>query len=326
MRLSVIVPCFNEERGLGRLYDALNAALPAVAQECEILFVDDGSQDGSLAEMRRLAALDDRVRYIALSRNFGKEAAMLAGLHQACGDAVAIMDADLQHPPEMLAKMVGMLEAGYDQVVARRTRAGDSRTRSAVSRVYYWMMNKLSEVQLQDGAGDFRVMTRRAVDSLLSLGEYNRFSKGLFAWIGFDTATINYANVCREDGPSKWSFAKLLNYGIDGVISFNNKPLRAAIYLGALVTLLAFGYAIFITVQGVVGEVGVPGYTTMMVGIAGMGGLQLLFLGILGEYLGRIYYESKRRPHFIVKDTSDTSSGVGVRGRDADNPSVSVIA
>lgn len=316
MRLTVVVPCFNEERGIGQLYDALVAALPEVTNEFEVLLVDDGSMDASVREMRRLAALDRRVQYVALSRNFGKEAAMLAGLHRASGDAVAIMDADLQHPPEMLIEMVSLLEAGYDQVVARRTRSGDARMRSAASRLYYWMMNRLSEVRLTDGAGDFRVLSRRAVDALLSLGEYNRFSKGLFAWIGFDTATVDYQNVCRSEGASRWSFGKLLNYGIDGVISFNNRPLRAAIYLGTVVTVLAFGYALFIVAQAVLGGVNVPGYATLMVGIAGMGGLQLLFLGVLGEYLGRIYYETKRRPHFVVKDSSDQHPPPDTRARE----------
>jgi polyisoprenyl-phosphate glycosyltransferase len=304
MRLSVVVPCFNEEHGLARLHEVLAEVLPAVAPDFEVLLVDDGSTDRTLAGMRELAAADPHVRYVALSRNFGKEAAMLAGLTQAKGDVVAIMDADLQHPPQLLGRMIDLLGAGYDQVVARRDRKGEGRLRSISSKVYYKMMNRLVDVKLRDGEGDFRLLTRRAVDALLSLGEYNRFSKGLFAWVGFDTAVIDYENVRRQTGSSKWTFGKLLNYGIDGVVSFNNRPLRLAIHLGLLVTILAFGYAGYVVVDVLASGVDAPGYATLMVGIAGIGGLQLLFLGVMGEYVGRIYYESKRRPHFLVKETS----------------------
>jgi glycosyltransferase involved in cell wall biosynthesis len=304
MRLSVVVPCFNEERGLARLYEELAAVLPAVSPDYEVVLVDDGSTDRTLAEMRALAAADPHVRYVALSRNFGKESAMLAGLSQAQGDIVAIIDADLQHPPELLDRMIDLLGKGYDQVVARRDHRGEGLFRAASSKIYYRMINRLVDVKIRDGEGDFRVMTRRAVNALLSLGEYNRFSKGLFAWIGFDTAVIDYENVRRYTGGSKWTFGKLLNYGIDGVVSFNNRPLRLAVYLGLLVTLLSFGYAGYVIIDVLVGGVDAPGYATLMVGITGIGGLQLLFLGIVGEYIGRIYYETKRRPHFLVKETS----------------------
>ncbi|SHE68871.1 glycosyltransferase family 2 protein [Streptoalloteichus hindustanus] len=304
MRLSVVIPCFNEEHGIDRLHVVLAEVLPGVSEDFEVLLVDDGSQDGTLSAMRRLAAADPRFRYLALSRNFGKEAAMLAGLSQATGDVVAIMDADLQHPPQLLAGMVALLGQGHDQVVARRTRSGEPTVRRLLSRLYYRMINKVVDVELEDGVGDFRVLSRRAVRALLSLGEYNRFSKGLFAWIGFDTAVVDYDNVQRAAGSSKFTFRKLLNYGIDGVVSFNNKPLRAAIYLGGLVTVLSFTYAAFVLVDSLTRGVDVPGYATLMVGVAGLGGLQLLFLGVLGEYLGRIYYETKRRPHFLVKEAS----------------------
>ncbi len=304
MRLSVVVPCFNEEHGLADLHARLAAVLPEVTPDFEVVLVDDGSSDRTLAGMRELAAADAHVRYVALSRNFGKESAMLAGLAQANGDVVAIMDADLQHPPELLAQMIELLGKGFDQVVARRDRKGEGRLRSLSSKTYYKMMNRLVDVRLRDGEGDYRVMTRRAVEALLSLGEYNRFSKGLFAWIGFDTAVIDYQNVQRSTGTTKWTFRKLLNYGIDGVVSFNNKPLRLAVYIGLVVTLLAFAYAGYVIIDVLASGVDAPGYATLMVGIAGLGGLQLLFLGIVGEYVGRIYYEAKRRPHFLVKETS----------------------
>ncbi|KAA2257082.1 glycosyltransferase family 2 protein [Solihabitans fulvus] len=304
MRLSVVVPCFNEELGLDYLHEALVAALSRITGDFEVLLVDDGSTDATLAVMRRLHEADPRMRFLALSRNFGKEAAMLAGLSQATGDAVAIMDADLQHPPELLAQMIDVLGTGYDQVVARRSRTGEPLLRRMVSRLYYRMMNQAVEIELQDGVGDFRVLSQRAVQALLSLGEYNRFSKGLFSWIGFDTATVDYQNVARHSGSSKWTFRKLVNYGIDGVVSFNNRPLRLAVYLGMLVTMIAFCYAIWVVWHAVKDGVDSPGYVTIICGVLGLGGLQLMFLGILGEYLGRIYYETKRRPHFLVKEAS----------------------
>jgi glycosyltransferase involved in cell wall biosynthesis len=304
MRLSVVIPCFNEEHGLAGLHEALLRVLPGVAEDFEVLLVDDGSQDGTLGGLRTLAERDHRFKYLALSRNFGKEAAMLAGLSQATGEVVAIMDADLQHPPALLGKMVELLAGGYDQVVARRTRDGDATMRKLVSRLYYRLINKVVDVELEDGVGDFRVLTRRAVQALLSLGEYNRFSKGLFAWIGFDTAVIDYENVARVSGQSAWTLRKLLNYGIDGVVSFNNRPLRLAIYLGGLVTALAFCYAGWLLVHVLRDGIDVPGYLTIMFGVLGLGGLQLLFLGVIGEYLGRIYSESKQRPHFLIKEAS----------------------
>jgi polyisoprenyl-phosphate glycosyltransferase len=304
MRLSVVIPCFNEERGLAELHEVLCRVLPEVAEDFEVILVDDGSKDGTLGELRLLSDRDPRFRYLALSRNFGKEAAMLAGLSQANGELVAIMDADLQHPPELLGRMVELLAGGYDQVVARRSRTGEKPTRKMLSQLYYRLINKVVDVELEDGVGDFRVLTRRSVQALLSLGEYNRFSKGLFAWIGFDTAVVDYENVQRHAGSSTWTLRKLLNYGIDGVVSFNNRPLRLAIYLGGLVTALAFCYSVFIVVHAVRDGIFVPGYVTIMCGVLGLGGLQLLFLGVIGEYLGRIYYETKRRPHFLVKESS----------------------
>ncbi|MBB5953612.1 glycosyltransferase involved in cell wall biosynthesis [Saccharothrix tamanrassetensis] len=304
MRISVVVPCFNEEAGLEDLYAALTRTLPALGEDYEVLLVDDGSTDGTLPLLRLLAQRDQRFKYLALSRNFGKEAAMLAGLGHATGDLVAIMDADLQHPPELLERMVGLIGAGYDQVIARRSRRGESPVRKLVSTLYYKLINKVIDVELQNGVGDFRVLSKRAVQALLSLGEYNRFSKGLFSWIGFDTAVIDYDNVLRQNGRSSWTFRKLFNYGIDGVVSFNSKPLRVAIYLGALVTAVAFGYAIWVLAHAVRHGVDVPGYVTLMCGVLVLGGLQLLFLGVIGEYVGRIYFETKRRPHFLVKESA----------------------
>lgn len=314
VKLSVVVPCYNEGEVMDRLVARLAACLPEIAEEFEVILVDDGSRDATLMIMREAARRDDRFQYLALSRNFGKEAAMLAGLSQADGDAVAILDADLQHPPELLAQMLPYLGQGYDQVVARRTRSGEPALRSWTSRLYYRTMNRLVDVQLEDGVGDFRVLSTTAVRALLALGEYNRFSKGLFSWIGFETATIDYDNVEREAGRSKWRMRDLLNYGIDGIVSFNSRPLRLAIHFGILVSVLAFGYALWVLVAALVNGVSAPGYVTTICAVVGFGGLQMILLGVVGEYLGRIYLETKGRPHFLVRESSDgVSSPVAVR-------------
>lgn len=312
MRLSVVVPCYNEETVVGSLVAALQRELPQVADEFEVLLVDDGSSDGTLAELRAIHAQDPRFRYLALSRNFGKEAAMLAGFSQARGDAIAVMDADLQHPPRLLAEMVPLLSRGHDQVVARRTRTGDAALRTAASRLYYRLFDKLVEVKLEDGVGDFRVLSRKAVRALLAVGEYNRFSKGLFSWIGFDTAIVDYENVARESGTTKWSMRSLLNYGIDGVLSFNSRPLRLAIWFGAIVSFIAFAYALWILGAAILYGVESPGYVTTICTVVGFGGVQMILLGVIGEYLGRIYLETKRRPHFLLKESSEEDTPVTV--------------
>jgi glycosyltransferase involved in cell wall biosynthesis len=314
--LSVVVPCHNEEAVLPALVGQVLAVLQPSDVEVELILVDDGSRDGTLAVLRALQARDSRVRHVSLSRNFGKESAMLAGLVFARGDAVVIMDADLQHPPRLILEMLDRFDDGYDQVVARRTRDGDGAGRTLASRLYYRLVNRLVEVDIQDGVGDFRLLSRRAVDALLQLDEYNRFSKGLFAWIGFPTAVIDYRNEARQGGgTSRWSMRRLFNYGVDGVMSFNNAPLRLAVYVGSAVTALAFAYAAFVVFAAVVHGIAVPGYVTLVAAVMGLGGLQLLFLGIVGEYVGRIYYEAKHRPHFVVAEVSDGLRTVPPRPR-----------
>jgi glycosyltransferase involved in cell wall biosynthesis len=311
MLLSVVVPCHDEEDVLPALVEQVFASVGSGGVDLEIVLVDDGSSDGSRRQMRMLHEHDRRVRYVSLSRNFGKESAMLAGLAYARGDAIVIMDADLQHPPEIVLEMLELHRQGYDQVVARRTRDGDAFGRTVMSRLYYRLVNSMVEVSMEDGVGDFRLLSRRAVDALLQMGEYNRFSKGLFSWIGFPMATVDYKNVARQGGgASRWSFRRLLNYGIDGVMSFNNAPLRLGIYLGAVVTALSFAYVLYIIIAAVVHGVTVPGYVTLVAAVLGLGGLQLLFLGVIGEYVGRIYYEAKKRPHFLVAETSSGAEPV----------------
>ncbi|MFH9244529.1 glycosyltransferase family 2 protein [Streptomyces lydicus] len=304
MKLSVVVPCYNEEAVVTRFDAALRAVLERLGVAYEVCYVDDGSADGTLARLRGLAQRHGATtRYLSFSRNFGKEPAMLAGLRAATGDAVILMDADLQHPPELIERMLDLYQLGHDQVVAKRSRDGDRRLRTALSRLYYRAVNTWVDVELTDGMGDFRLLSRKAVDALLSLPEYNRFSKGLFSWIGFDTVTFDYRNAARGAGETKWRFGSLVNYGIDGMLSFNCRPLRLAIYAGLGLAALATVYTLWIIGAAVVGGVTAPGYVTLVAIIVGLGGLQMVMLGLIGEYIGRIYYETKRRPHFLLKET-----------------------
>lgn len=308
MKLSVVVPCYNEEAVLESLLEVLAHELGAITSDYEVLLVDDGSRDGTLMKLRAAWKHDPRFRYLALSRNFGKESAMLAGLTETTGDAVAIIDADLQHPPRLIAEMLALLNEGYDQVVARRTRTGDGAVRTLASRIYYRFVNHLIDVKIEDGVGDFRILSRTAVSAVLTLPEYNRFSKGLFSWIGFDTASIKYENVAREAGGTKWRMRDLFNYGIDSVISFNSRPLRTAIHFGVLASGLAFAYAFWVVIDAITRGNAVPGYVTTIVAVVGFGGLQMILLGVIGEYLGHIYAETKARPHFLIKERSEGAS------------------
>ncbi|MEU8505971.1 glycosyltransferase [Streptomyces brevispora] len=304
-QVSIVVPCYNEDEAVKAFHCALVAVLEPTGKSFEVCYVDDGSEDLTRAQLIHLAAVDERVRYTAFSRNFGKEAAMLAGLRMARGESVVLMDADLQHPPELLPRMLELSRHGYDQVIARRDREGEGALRSFVSRSYYRAMGHFMDVSVVDGEGDFRLLSRRAVDSVLALPESNRFSKGIFSWIGFDTTSFTYHNAQRVAGRSKWGGRRLLNYGIDGLISFNNRPLRLAIYAGLLMALAAMGYAVWIIVEVARNGVGVPGYTTLLTAVVALGGIQLATLGIVGEYVGRIYCETKNRPHYLIRESSE---------------------
>ena len=310
--LSVVIPCYNEEDSLPQLVDVLSGQLAQVVSSYEVILVDDGSRDRTLPILREISRGRPEFRYLALSRNFGKEAAMLAGLSHAHGDKVAIMDADLQHPPELLARMLPLLDGEVQQVVARRTRDDDPAVRTFLSKAYYRLINRLVDVELEDGVGDFRVLDRTAVKALLTLGETNRFSKGLFAWIGFETAVVDYRNVSRAAGTTKWRMSDLFNYGIDGVVSFNYRPLRLSIWFGVFVTAVAVLYAGWVLVAAIVHGNSAPGYVTLICAISGFGGVQMILLGVIGEYLGRIYAETKRRPLFLLKETSQPGGGGGV--------------
>ncbi|MEW1616232.1 MULTISPECIES: glycosyltransferase [unclassified Streptomyces] len=306
LQLSVVVPCFNEAEVLDTFHTALLTALEGIGTPFEICYVDDGSGDATRDLLSALALRDERVHYTAFSRNFGKEAAMLAGLRMSRGAAVVIMDADLQHPPELIPRMLELHRHGYDQVIPRRDRVGEGVVRSTLSHTYYALVRRCMDVELIDGSGDFRLLSRRAVESVLSLPESNRFSKGIFSWIGFDTVSFRYHNSERVAGRSKWGSRRLLNYGIDGLLSFNNRPLRLAIYTGFWVFVSALAYALWTVVTVVLHGADTPGYATLLTAVVALSGIQLVTLGVIGEYVGRIYHEAKHRPPYVVRETDAT--------------------
>lgn len=307
MQIRVIVPCFNEGEVILKTYQRLSEILSKDSAhhqyEYDLLFVDDGSKDKTINYIQEAATKDQHVKFISFSRNFGKESAMIAGYqHSKDCDAVIMIDADLQHPPELIPKMIEGYMDGYDQVVAKRDRTGEKQSRKIMTRIYYKVINRFVEdIELEDGVGDFRLLSQRAVNSLTELDECNRFSKGLYEWIGYNTKVFTYENVEREDGESKWSFGKLLNYGIDGLLSFNTKPLRAMIYLGLFVFFVSILYITFIFAGIILNGVNTPGYFSTIAAILLLGGIQLISIGVVGEYIGRIYYEVKARPKYIVQ-------------------------
>ncbi|WP_323100756.1 glycosyltransferase family 2 protein [Intrasporangium sp. YIM S08009] len=298
--LSIVVPCYNEAQTLRSLHESVVRELEGHVGSWELILIDDGSRDATRAIAAEVARSDQRVRALGLSRNFGKEAAMYAGLRAARGDYVILMDADLQHPPALIPEMIEYAAEGWDQVIARRTRAREQVVRKHVSRLYYRTVNRLMDVRLADGAGDFRLMSRRCVDALLGLGEAHRFSKGMFAWVGFPQMEIQYENVLSERDESSWTMRSLFNYGLEGLLSFNTKPLRLAIWTGAAVVLLTVAYAAWILVGAVFNGVDTPGYVTTIAITSLIGGVQLITLGIIGEYVGRIFNETKRRPIYLL--------------------------
>lgn len=309
--VTLIVPCYNEEASLPIFYDAVcevAASLPDY--EIAMLFINDGSRDQTLSVMRDLANRDSRVRYISFSRNFGKEAAMYAGFCNAKGDYVAVMDADMQDPPSLLPQMLELLESGeYDSVATRRvTREGEPPIRSFFARMFYRIINRISDADIVDGARDFRLMKREMVDAIVAMCEYNRFSKGIFGWIGFRTKWLPYKNVERVAGETKFSFWKLFKYSIDGIVNFSQAPLAVASFAGILLTLVSFFAIAFIVVRRILFGDPVAGWASTACIILLMGGLQLLCMGIMGQYLAKTYLEVKRRPHYIVAESNDEST------------------
>ncbi|HOV69832.1 MAG TPA: glycosyltransferase family 2 protein [Clostridia bacterium] len=304
MKLSVVIPCYNEEKIIRSTYARLMGVMEDNELDYELIFVNDGSRDNTLGYIMEFAQDDENCKYISFSRNFGKEAAMLAGLSYSSGDAVVIIDADLQHPPELIPEMIAEYEKGYDQVIARRTRKGDASVKTFFARTYYKIVNKLVDVKLSDGVGDFRLLSRKAVNTIISMPEYNRFSKGLFSWIGFAEKQIRYENISRDAGESKWRFKDLLQYGIEGILSFNNKPLRLVISFGGIMIALSIIYILYMLIRIIMVGIDAPGYFTTISAVMILGGVQLISLGVIGEYVGRIYYEVKRRPHYIIDHTN----------------------
>lgn len=311
MKLSLIIPCYNEEAALPYIYKELSSVSEQLSNyDIEYLFINDGSTDNTLSILKDLSAHDPRVVYLSFSRNFGKEAAMYAGFCNATGDYVAVMDADLQDPPSLLPQMLAILETGeYDSVATRReNRAGEPPIRSFFAKQFYKIINKISDADIVDGARDFRLMTKSMVDAIVELNEYNRFSKGIFGWIGFRTYWLSYENVERVAGETKWSFWKLFKYAIDGIINFSQVPLSIASYGGVFLTFVSFVAIIFVIIRKLIFGDPVSGWASLVCIITFIGGIQLFCIGIMGHYLSKTYLETKHRPHYIISETNNENA------------------
>ncbi|MCR5734296.1 MAG: glycosyltransferase family 2 protein [Lachnospiraceae bacterium] len=307
--LSIIVPCYNEEQAVPFFYDEIKKASQVLRSEdpglvTELIFVDDGSRDDTLSVVKKLRETDDDVHYVSFSRNFGKEAAIYAGLEHSKGDYAVIMDADLQDPPALLPDMYrAVTKEGYDSAATRRvTRKGEPVIRSFFARRFYRLINRLSKTEIVDGARDYRIMTRKMVDAILSMKEVNRFTKGIYGWVGFKTKWFEYENVERVAGETKWSFWKLLLYSIEGIVAFSTTPLAFAAMLGLLFTLIAFVLIIFIVIRTLVFGDPTSGWPSMVCIFVFIGGIQLFCMGVIGEYLAKAYMETKKRPIYISRE------------------------
>lgn len=300
--VTILVPAYNEQEVLHMLYDRLKKLMDENTNyDFEILFVNDGSKDDSLKIMQELREKDKRVCYLNLSRNYGKETGMIAGLDYSRGDAVIIIDADLQDPPELIPEMLKYWEEGYDDVYAkRRSRKGESWLKKFTSTMYYRVLQAFTKIQIQKDTGDFRLLDRRCVEALKSMRESQRYTKGLFSWIGYNKKEILYDRDPRAAGKTKWNYKKLVDLSIDGITSFTTSPLRWSAIIGVLVSIIGFIYMIYIIIKTIVSGVDVPGYASTMVVILFLGGIQLIFLGVIGEYLGRAFYETKGRPLYFI--------------------------
>ena len=305
--ISIVVPCYNEEESMPQFYKEVTKVLAGMDVEYEIIFVDDGSKDKTLDEAKRLHKLDKRVRYISFSRNFGKEAGMLAGLKAAKGDYVAVMDADLQDPPSLLPEMYeAVTKDGYDCAATRRTnRKGEPIIRSFFAKMFYKIINKISDADIVDGARDFRLMRRKMVDAVLDMGEYNRFSKGIFGWVGFKTKWLEYVNVARVAGQTKWSFWKLFKYSVEGIMAFSTTPLYISSVMGFIVCIASFIMACFYLIKTLIYGDHTAGFPTMVCIMLFLGGIQLIGIGVLGMYLSKTYLETKKRPIYIIRESEE---------------------
>lgn len=304
--IDIIVPCYNEEEVLPLFVKETNAVIDTISDyRFRYIFVDDGSKDKTLRVLKTLASRFMNVKYISFSRNFGKESAMYAGLKNSTADYVIVMDADLQHPPKMFPQMIQGIEEGNDCCALYRAKqTGESKIRQFVSKIFFSFQNNISDVKMPDGAVDYRIMSRKMVDSIIQLSEVQRFSKGIFCWVGFKTKWIEYQNVERTVGTTKWSLWGLFKYALDGITAFSITPLRLIAIMGFIISLLAFIYIIITLVQTLIFGIKVDGYVTTLCSILFMGGIIELSVGILGEYIGRIYTETKRRPIYIANETN----------------------
>lgn len=305
-KISIIVPCYNEEAALPLFYPVAKEVLEKLPDDYEIILVNDGSRDKTLEIMKDLAEKDPHVFYISFSRNFGKEAAMYAGFVNAHGDYVAVMDADLQDPPALLPEMIKILDSGeYDSVATRReNRTGEPPIRSWFAHKFYQIINKISDADVVDGARDFRLMRREMVDAIVEMSEYNRFSKGIFGWVGFKTYWLPYENVERVAGESKWNFWKLFKYAIDGIINFSLVPLTLSSWMGIFMTGVSFIMLLIVIIRRLLRGDPVAGWASLICVIIFIGGLIMLSLGVMGQYLAKVYMESKHRPHYISKESN----------------------
>ena len=305
-KIDLIVPCYNEEESIPLFYEEIKRVRNELKEKVEIIFINDGSLDKTLSIIKKLAKEDKLVKYISFSRNFGKEAAMLAGLEASTGDYVTVMDADLQHPPRLLKDMVKYIEEeDYDIVATRRfSRKGEPFLRKLFTKCFYKIINKLSKVDMIQDIGDYRLMTRQVVDSILKLKEYNRYSKGLFSYVGFNTKVIEYENIERVAGTTKWSFWSLFSYAIEGIVGFSTAPLTIAATIGLLFCLIAFIMIIFIIVKTLIYGDPTSGWPSMALIVFLVSGVQLLCIGVIGEYLSKMYLEVKNRPVYIIKETN----------------------
>ncbi len=301
--LSLVIPAFNEGKNIGLLLDRILPVLESLSKDWELVFVDDGSSDDTLAWIKAANLKDRRIRAVSFSRNFGKEIAIAAGLDASRGNAVVIMDADLQHPPEMIGRFIELWREGYDVVYGQRVdRHTDGLARRMFTYTFYHAFALFGETPLPDGAGDFRLLDRKAVDALRAMGERARFSKGLYAWIGFKSVGVPFDVADRAQGSSKFSLRRLLHFALDGITSFSTVPLRLWTYIGALISGLALLMAAWVVISTLVYGTDVPGYSTLLVSITFFAGVQLLSLGVIGEYIGRIFAEVKRRPLYLIGD------------------------
>lgn len=305
--ISIIVPCFNEEEGIEKFYIETKKVIDQINNEYdyELLFIDDGSKDETLNKVKKIRQNDENIRIISFSRNFGKEAAMYAGLENFIGDYVVIMDADLQNDPRIILDMINGIKEGYDVVTTCRNRKGETIVKSLFSRIFYGVMGKVGAIKIRQGSQDYRMMTRKVAESIVMLKEYNRFSKGIFNWVGFNVKYLEVENRTRADGKSKWNFRKLFSYAIDGITSFTTAPLKISIVLGFIISFISIIMGVEIVLQTIISGKDVPGYASTITAVLFIGGIQLISTGILSEYISKMYLEVKNRPKYIIKEKID---------------------